>query len=135
MQHWHLPDVNSTDKLHDRERGAAAPRVKSTVVKPQVLFSHPECRAIVIPLAAGDSMNDHVVRQRAIVATMTGHVTFRSDGDTIECRAGSVVDIEPGERHAVDAHEDSRLLLILSPWRDHPHEPDRLPTNATAEPQ
>ena len=134
MQHWYLPSINSTDKQHPRERGADAPRVESDTPKPQVLFSHPECRAVVIPLAAGGSMDDHVVRQRAIVTTVTGHVTFRTAEGEVDCPAGSVVDLEPGERHAVDAHEDSRLLLVLAPWRDQTRDPDHLPSNATAEP-
>jgi quercetin dioxygenase-like cupin family protein len=132
MQHWYLPSINSTDKQHSRERGGGAPRVESTRPKPQVLFSHPECRAVVIPLAAGSTMDEHMVRQRAVVATMTGHVTFRTDQAEIDCPAGSVVDIEPGERHSVEAHEESRLLLVLAPWHEHAHEPDHLPSNATA---
>lgn len=136
MQHWHLPSVDSsTDKQHDRAQGPDAPRIKSSGrSKPQVLFSHPECRAVLVDLASGESMDDHVVRERAVIEVVVGRVSFDLDGVLTDCEQGSLVCLEPGERHAVHAREDSRLLVLLAPWRksNHAHDPERLPRNATA---
>ncbi|MCW2949464.1 MAG: hypothetical protein JWN41_477 [Thermoleophilia bacterium] len=132
MQYWHLPTVNSsTDKLHDREPGADAPRVESVGRgKPQVLFSHPECRAILVQLQAHERLGDHAVRQRAVVEVVTGRVRMECGSDQTECPAGSLVCLDPGERHAVYALEDSQLLLVLAPWAEADQE--HLPRNATA---
>jgi quercetin dioxygenase-like cupin family protein len=45
-----------------------------------------------------------------------------SSGESISGSSGLVVDYPPNERHAVHAHSDSRLLLLLPPWpgRGHP---------------
>ena len=136
MQHWHLPSIgSSTDKKHAREAGADAPRVETIGrSKPQVLFSHPECRAVLIDLASDERMADHVVRERAVIEVVSGRVSFDVGGVLTDCVQGSLVCLEPGERHAVHAHEDARLLLLLAPWREspHAHDPERLPRNATA---
>ncbi len=136
MQYWHLPSVDSsTDKQHEREAGADAPRVETRGrSKPQVLFSHPECRAVLIDLVADERMDDHAVRERAVIEVISGRVTFDVGGMLTDCPQGSLVCLEPGERHAVHAHEDARLLLLLAPWRasSHAHDPERLPRNATA---
>lgn len=136
MQHWHLPSVDSsTDKQRDRAAGPDAPRTKTSGrSKPQVLFSHPECRAVLVDLASGETMDDHVVRERAVIEIVVGHVSFELDGVLTDCKQGSLVCLEPGERHAVHAREHSRLLVLLAPWRqsNHAHDPERLPRNATA---
>jgi len=38
---------------------------------PRVLFSAPECRAIVIDLQTGEAMGNHHVRERAVVQVET----------------------------------------------------------------
>ena len=135
MQHWHLPTLNaSTEKAHPREPGADAERVPSAEARPQVLFSHRECRGVMLHLAAGAELGDHGVRERAIVQVVGGRVTFESSGATTDCPAGTLIVLEPGERHAVRGVDDARLLLLLTRWDDgvHAHEPDAVPRNATA---
>jgi quercetin dioxygenase-like cupin family protein len=108
---------------------------------PQVLFSTPECRAVVIRLERGGEIGEHRVRERALVQVVAGEVTIESGGEIAECPAGTLVVLEPGESHAVKAVDDSRLLLILAPWpapgHDLASEGDRtghLPANAVVDP-
>ena len=107
---------------------------------PRVLFSTPEARAVVIDLAPGEEMGDHQVSERAVVQVVLGRVELTSEGAETTCGEGVLVVLEPGERHAISALEQSRLLLTLAPWpgvdRDAATaaDPHKLPVNAT-EPQ
>jgi quercetin dioxygenase-like cupin family protein len=138
MQHWHLPTVDSsTDKRDERAAGSHAPRIATSGrAKPQVLFSHAECRGVLIELSAGEQMDDHAVRERAVIQVVAGRVTIEVDGAVAACAQGSLVCLEPSERHAVRALDDSRVLLLLAPWEtsSRAHDPERLPPNATADP-
>jgi quercetin dioxygenase-like cupin family protein len=108
---------------------------------PRVLFTSPECRAVVVELRAGEELGDHNVRERVVVHVVEGEVTVESRDATASCAAGTLVTFEPGERHSVRAGRDARLLLLLAPWPAPGHYPDRevghtqhLPANAVAEP-
>jgi quercetin dioxygenase-like cupin family protein len=108
---------------------------------PRVLFSYPECRAVVIDLQGGEELGDHHVRERAVVEVLTGRVSIASEEETVECNAGMLLTFDPGEHHTVWALDDAQLLLLLAPWpaTDHNTEPGKehsqhLPANAVAEP-
>jgi quercetin dioxygenase-like cupin family protein len=107
---------------------------------PRVLFSAPECRVVVIDLTSGEELGDHHVRERAVVEVISGSVSIELTGEAVDCDAGTVVTFEPGERHAVRALADARLLLVLAPWPKAGHysegEPAHadVPVNATVEP-
>jgi quercetin dioxygenase-like cupin family protein len=85
--------------------------------KPQVLGTAEEGRAVLLSLAAGDSMPDHQVRERAVVVVVSGQLAIEAaDGERVTGGAGTMVVFEPSENHAVHANEDSRFLLLLAPW-------------------
>lgn len=138
MKHWHLPDIGpSTRKRVERAPGADAPREKDPErTIPRVLFAHPECRGIIVDLAAGEEMGDHQVKERAVVQLLTGRATFRVADGEVEGSAGALVVFDPSEPHSVLAHEPSRLLLVLATTgQERPaHDGTRLPRNATAPP-
>lgn len=106
-----------------------------------MLFSAPECRVVVIDLQRGEELGDHHVRERTVVEVVYGDVAIQLAGDAVECAAGTVITFDPGERHAVRALADARLLLVLAPWPDAQHyaqgEPahaEHVPSNAMVEP-
>lgn len=108
---------------------------------PRVLFSSPECRAVVIDLQPGAGLGDHQVRERAVVEVVAGRVSIECCGETVTCEAGTLVTFDPGEHHAVCALTEARLLLLLAPWPagNHPTELENeqgqhLPVNAIIEP-
>jgi quercetin dioxygenase-like cupin family protein len=143
VKRWHLPTLApSSDKQHEREPGPGAPRVATVGrSKPRVLFSEPECRVLVIDLRAGEEMGDHAVHERAVIEVMSGRITMASALETVDCESGTLINLEPGEHHAVRALADSRLLLVLAPWpaKGHDTEGDgnsqHLPRNAIASPE
>jgi len=143
MKRWHLPSLeHSSDKRTKREPGADAPRTPSVgQQKPRVLFSSPECRAVVLDLQRGHDLGDHHVRERAIVQVISGRVSITTSQETIDCDTGTLITFDPGERHSLHGIQDARLLLVLAPWPGDGHntasEPphhQHLPKNATAAP-
>jgi len=109
--------------------------------EPRVLFSTPECRAVVIDLQAGDSMGEHSVHERAVVQVVSGQVELEAGGQTEHCGPGTMVTFAPGERRTVRALDPARLLLVLAPWPGDGHfaagedaDPERMPAQASVQP-
>jgi len=133
---------SSTEKRTPREPGPDAPRVpKRDGQNPRVIFTSPECRAVLLELDGGEEMGDHRVRERAVVHVVEGRVSIDASGETAECGAGTLVTFTPGEPHSVRALEHSLLLLILAPWPAAEHytaaeasHAQQLPANASVEP-
>lgn len=92
--------------------------------RPRVLRSDDETRVIAIHLPAGDQLQEHQVHERAYLMVAEGEITIEQGGETVTGGAGLLAQFEPNERHAITAVNDSRLLLILSPWpgAGHPSE-------------
>jgi quercetin dioxygenase-like cupin family protein len=84
---------------------------------PEVLASDQEGRVIVINLPAGERLQEHQVHERAWLVVAAGAVEIDdADGDTVSGGPGLLAAFDPNERHEVRATEDTRLLLVLSPW-------------------
>jgi quercetin dioxygenase-like cupin family protein len=120
VHRWHLTSIEASGKRD-----------------PKVLFSTPECRAVLIDLPAGEQMGEHSVHERAVVQILSGAVEVRGGASADTCGAGTLIQFDPNERHALRAVEASRVLLLLAPWPGDGHyaegetrDPQRLPRNA-----
>ena len=125
VERWHLPSIEADGKR-----------------EPRVLFSRPECRAVLIDLNAGDALGDHRIRESALVQVVSGRLSVTAGSSDMECDAGTLVTFAPGETRSVRALEPSRILLLLAPWPGEGHfrpgedaDPARMPANAAARPQ
>jgi len=142
VRRWHLTMLTpSSDKVHTREPGSDAPRAATVGrSKPRVLFSEPECRAVVIDLRAGEEMGDHAVHERAVIAVVSGRIAITNASETMECETATLITLEPGEHHSVRGLDASQLLLLLAPWPAKKDttggegDPHHLPRNAIAPP-
>lgn len=86
-------------------------------LKPEILGTSKEGRAVLVNLPAGEEMGDHQVRERATVVVIFGRLEIATpQGESVNGGPGSMVVFEPSERHSVRALEDSRFLLLLAPW-------------------
>ncbi|HET9164231.1 MAG TPA: hypothetical protein VFN89_12415 [Solirubrobacterales bacterium] len=84
---------------------------------PEILSSSEDARAIVLDLAAGESLSEHEVHERAWLFVLDGEVEVgTSAGTAASGGRGLLVEFEPRERHEVTASSDARLLLLLTPW-------------------
>ncbi len=91
---------------------------------PEVLDSEAEGRAIVIELPAGERLSEHQVHERAWLVVVSGAIEV--DGaELVSGGAGLLAEFDPNERREVRATEDSRLLLLLSPWPGEGHPSQR----------
>ena len=84
---------------------------------PEILSSNEDARAIVLDLAAGESLSEHEVHERAWLIVLDGDVEVgTSAGTSASGGCGLLVEFEPRERHEGTASSDARLLLLLTPW-------------------
>jgi quercetin dioxygenase-like cupin family protein len=84
---------------------------------PQVLASDSEGRLIAITLPAGERLQEHQVHERAWLMVVSGEIEIDdAGGGSVSGGPGLLAAFDPNERHEVRATEDSRLLLVLSPW-------------------
>jgi quercetin dioxygenase-like cupin family protein len=84
---------------------------------PEILSSSDAARAIVLDLAAGESLADHEVHERAWLIVLDGEVEVTTAaGDSVDGGVGLLVEFAPAERHEVIASSKVRLLLLLTPW-------------------
>jgi quercetin dioxygenase-like cupin family protein len=124
VERWHLPSIEANGRR-----------------EPRVLFSRPECRAVLIDLNAGDEMGDHRTHEQAVLEVVSGRIALTAGETRIECEAGTLASLEPGETRSVHALEPSRILLVLAPWPGEGHfaagaaaDPLRMPSQATVPP-
>jgi quercetin dioxygenase-like cupin family protein len=104
--------------------------------QPKVLDSESEGRAIVINLPAGEQLQEHQVHERAWLLVVAGNIELSTaDGDSASGGTGLLAIFDPAERHEVRATEDSRILLVLSPWPGdgHPSQPEEVRERADGE--
>ena len=93
---------------------------------PRVLGSEEEGRVIVLRLPAGETMQEHQVHERAWLVVVDGAIEIASpDGSSASGGPGFLAGFDPRERREVRATEDSRLLLVLSPWPGEGHPSQR----------
>jgi quercetin dioxygenase-like cupin family protein len=94
--------------------------------QPEVLASDNEGRVIAIQLPAGEALQEHQVHERAWLIVINGAIEVDdSGGATTRGGPGMLALFDPNERHEVRATEDSRLLLLLSPWPGEGHPSQR----------
>jgi quercetin dioxygenase-like cupin family protein len=84
---------------------------------PEILSSSDDARVIALDLAAGESLEEHEVHERAFLFVLSGEIEVSGNGGgDVRGGQGLLVEIEPRERHRVAATTDARLLLLLTPW-------------------
>ena len=89
---------------------------------PEILSSSEEARALALDLAAGESLGDHEVHERAWIIVLGGEVEVSTPaGSRARGGTGLVVELAPTERHEVLALSQARLLLLLAPWPGQGH--------------
>lgn len=89
--------------LHNHPAG----RTARTIVSGSVM------RAVVIALADGSEMSEHDSPPAATLYVIKGKVTLRAGEREWPLYAGQLVPIPPN-RHSVEAHADSAILLTVS---------------------
>ncbi|HXY85388.1 MAG TPA: hypothetical protein VEH52_07875 [Gaiellaceae bacterium] len=105
MQHWNLLDIDAPGGTRS----------------PAVLRSDEAARAVLIALEPGQSLGDHQVKERALLAVVDGSVRVEAGGATVIGDTGSFFSFEVDERHSVATDTGARVLLVLAPWPGEGH--------------
>lgn len=96
-------------------------RVKFDEQRPvsQALFTGPGLRVMLVCLKAGQKVPEHAVPVKVIVQTLSGRARFYDGSAPFEMSTGSLIRLEVGRPHAVEAIDDTVLMAtILGPSGD-----------------
>jgi quercetin dioxygenase-like cupin family protein len=83
---------------------------------PEVLTSDDEGRAIVIQLPGGERLQEHQVHEGAWLLVVDGEIEINGSDGTSKGGEGFFAHFTKNERREIVATQDSRLLLVLTPW-------------------
>jgi uncharacterized protein (DUF2249 family)/quercetin dioxygenase-like cupin family protein len=94
-------DINSLIEFSDRK------------FNPVVLANGTDMRVVLLCLRAGQQVHEHSVAGGITVQAITGRVTFYEGEEACELSAGTLVRLDAGRAHRVEAHTDAALLVTM----------------------
>jgi quercetin dioxygenase-like cupin family protein len=84
----------------------------------KTLVKYDDFRIVLTALTAHTRISGHRAAGRISVHTVRGHIRMRALGRTFDLPAGSLLALDHGVLHEVEALEDSAFLTIAWPERD-----------------
>lgn len=81
--------------------------------KTRTLIKTPRVEVIRMVLSAGKVISEHKAPGEIIVQCVEGNITFTTMGEPKQLQAGDMLYLTAGEPHALEAVEDSSLLLTI----------------------
>lgn len=80
----------------------------------KTLVKFEDFRVVMIALRARARIPEHQTEGRIAIQTISGHVEVRAEGRTFDLPAGSLLSLDRGLQHDVEALEDSAVLLTIA---------------------
>ena len=85
----------------------------------KTLVKYDDFRVVLTALNAGARLPGHQTEGRISIQTVAGHILVRAQGRTFDLPAGSLLALDQGLPHDVEALEESAFLLTIAwPGRD-----------------
>lgn len=78
-----------------------------------VLVNKPDTRIVLLCLRAGQQVPEHSAASNITVQAITGRATFYDGKEACEMFAGTLVRLDAGRPHRVEAHTDAALLVTM----------------------
>jgi uncharacterized protein (DUF2249 family)/quercetin dioxygenase-like cupin family protein len=94
-------DINDLIEFNDRK------------CNPVVLVNGPDMRLVLLCLRAGQMVPEHSAAGSITVQAITGRATFYDGDEPCEMFAGTLVRLDAGRKHRVEAHTDAALLVTM----------------------
>ena len=94
-------DINTFHDFRDEE------------ISRRILMEDPVMRVVLVSLRAGQSLPEHAANGLVTVYSVGGRVLFYEGAECSNMVPGTLIRLEPGRPHRLDAKEDSRLLVTL----------------------
>jgi quercetin dioxygenase-like cupin family protein len=73
----------------------------------------PDVRVVILTFPEGHVMKDHSSPKTLLLQALDGKLRLTAGGDVTELVPGGLMRLDAGERHEVEAVEESRLMLTL----------------------
>src|SRR6185437_9780302 len=100
------------EQLHREPEWASGHNAKT-------LVKYDDFRIILIAVKASARLPEHQAEGRISIQTVAGHIQVRAQGRTFDLRSGSLLALDQGLPHDVEALEESAFLLTIAwPGRD-----------------
>jgi quercetin dioxygenase-like cupin family protein len=80
----------------------------------RTLLKYDDFRVVLTALQAKARMPEHKTEGRISVHVLSGHIRLRADGRTFSLRPGSLLALDHGVPHSVEALEESAFLLTIA---------------------
>jgi uncharacterized protein (DUF2249 family)/quercetin dioxygenase-like cupin family protein len=94
-------DINGLIEFSDRK------------FNPVMLANKPDVRLVLLCLRAGQRVPEHSAAGGITVQAVTGRITFYEGDEACEMSAGTLVHLDAGRAHRVEAHTDAALLVTM----------------------
>src|SRR5579859_1011717 len=91
-----------------QERDAAADHNAKTLIK------YDDFRVVLTTLRARATIPSHQAQGRVSIHVVRGHMQLRAEGRTFDLKTGSLLALDRGVAHDVDALEDSAFLITVA---------------------
>jgi quercetin dioxygenase-like cupin family protein len=105
VQSFHLGEI--ARQLETEDAYASSRKTAATLVRDDDLT------VLLTTIQKGESVGEHRAPGPAIVIVLDGRVSFLGGDSPIELGAGSVSAFASDVTHAIEAHEDSRFLVVI----------------------
>jgi len=87
----------------------------------RTLVKYDDFRVVVVALPAEARMPAHKTDGRISIHLLSGHIRLSASGRTFDLRPGSLLALDQGVPHGIDALEESAFLLTIArPPKDVP---------------
>jgi len=80
----------------------------------RTLLKYDDFRVVLTALQAKARMPEHKTEGRISVHVLSGHIRLRAAGRTFSLRPGSLLALDQGVPHSVEALEESAFLLTIA---------------------
>ena len=89
------------------------PEVQKGSIVSRKLEAGPVRRVVAFAFAAGEELTEHTTPMEARIEVHTGRLTVRVGDQAMEAGPGSVVRLPANVPHALQASEDSQVVLFM----------------------
>ena len=80
----------------------------------RTLVKYDDFRVVLMALQANRRIPEHKTDGRISVHMLSGHIRLNASGRTFDLRPGSLVALDQGSSHDIEALEDSAFLLTIA---------------------
>jgi quercetin dioxygenase-like cupin family protein len=94
-------------RLHDESTWSSGQNART-------LIKYDDFRVVLLALQAHARMAEHKAEGRISIHVLTGHLRLSASGRTFDLRPGSLLALDRGVPHSVEAIEESALLLTIA---------------------